>query len=1012
MDINTIREKYPQYSDLSDQQLVDGLHKKFYSDIPLDEFHAKVGFASEEPKGNVSVEGVPEATIGSRIAGGLKQSYEDYKTYLQTIGAPQEELNRLAAESLDKQRAISKEIGQTRGSKEVGEAYDKSGILGAAKEVATQAPGFIASSLPQMGEVAAGAATGAALGLATPVPGGMAAGAIMGGFAALYPQFFSQNIAEQSEAMQESGIPKDISAGKAAAAATGQALLEEAGKGYAIGKNLLTSMLGKIPTTKAAKALATDELVKAAESTLKNVGAGMVRGSAEEAFVNPAQDILSRAQAGEDLFSKEALKGYGESMYQGALAGFAMGPVTGTLETRAARGELAKQGLDNTGQPIATPTQASTQPSMVVNAQGALVPNPLQNTSTKQPATTPVTPIPTNAQSSLFTPEELPATNKTLTPDTLTGQTEAGKPVEIEALQAPERAQAEIERSIFALQQQEQTPKVKEQIAALQEQLPKGPGETLDILKQEFTTLGNKGEALQAQKQTLIDLRDNTPKLAEKAPITEQIKAIDSQIETIANRQQELLKQGGEFAKKITTAEPAKQTMAAEDLWALAKPAAIIDNKIMEGFGLTKKAPIRKALNGLDMNSPEDRETFINEINKHAIKGAKINDKAVSNYFSWFSPNQEIQNDGHTGDVNGATERSLQLPSTGIQTAPGTTTPAPTGVGSAVGTTEQLDGGAAPSGETGTPALAATPTATPVAQATPAQAIQATTGATPAATPVAQPINEVDNAVLFQAAGGKTKPKFISRVISNTISKLKSWADAYENNQLISTQMFGRGQNLFSFDDGFNNRLRAGFMNLVDKGEISLEQFKNAMLRASMTQALYRSEIAHKFMSMGNLAYDAMTNRWTAVNDAVNMNKFQDLIKSFATRTGVDVDTALDQMSKAYEASRVMEFYNSLANTRAEITRTDKKIKELSANKKRTKAESKDLDKKRELLKELKKKAEDLEHKTMHMTRQQALIGMQLYNANPEIGEGTQVWNTMRKRTIDWLVRTGVKTEE
>ena len=38
-----VRAQYPQYSDLSDDQLSDALHKKFYSDIPQDEFREKLG---------------------------------------------------------------------------------------------------------------------------------------------------------------------------------------------------------------------------------------------------------------------------------------------------------------------------------------------------------------------------------------------------------------------------------------------------------------------------------------------------------------------------------------------------------------------------------------------------------------------------------------------------------------------------------------------------------------------------------------------------------------------------------------------------------------------------------------------------------------------------------------------------------------------------------------------------------------------------------------------------------
>ena len=970
-----------------------------------------------------------EATIGSQLIGGAKQSIEDYKTYLQTIGASKEEISRLAAEANDKQKQIAQEVGQTRGLKEVGEAYDKSGVLGAAKEVASQAPGFIAGSLPQAGEMLAGAGAGALAG--SVVPGvGTGIGALAGSFMALYPQFFSQNIAEQSKAMQESGVPKEIDTTKAALAASGQAAFESAGKGFAIGKNLLTSILGKIPTEKAAKALATKELVTAAESTLKNVGAGVVRGSAEEAFVNPAQDIMQRWQAGEDLFSKEAIRGYGESMYQGAVAGAAMGPAAGVLETKAARNELAKQGLDNTGAPIPTTTAGSenTQQRLITNEQGQLVPNPLATQSADAPPSTetntstevaPLTaPIQTSQQQGLFAPEEI---NK-VTPDVVAGQTEAGKPVEVAALDEKQRAQSEIERNIFALEQQEQTPQVKEQIAALKEQLVKGPGETLDLLKQEFSVLGSKGEVIQTKVNELIAQREAAPTMDAKLAITEQLKPLQSQLDTIINRQQELLKEGAKVAKGLEIPEPVKRTKEGPtDLWEASKPSAIIDDKILEGLGVTKKAPIRKALQGLDMNNPADREVFVDEVNKHNIKGANINNKAVDNYFKWFTPTQEAQNNERTGAgaVSGTAERGVSVPSVGIQAAQGTTAPEAEGVGSAVGPAARLDGGEGVSGENGNVALnePAQTTQTVLSQGETTPTAPAAQTIAPSATPAVQAQatpaqGTATNAQLFQAAGGKTKPSFTSKVIAGAVSKFKEWENAYNNNQLISTQMFGKLQNLFSFDDAFSNRMRSGFMDLARKGDITLQQAKDAMLRASITQALFRSELAHKFMSMGNLSYDALTNRWSAVSDEVNMGKFEELAKTFATRTGVDIDTALAQMSKAYEANRVMEFYDALTKTRGEITRTAKKIKELSANKKRTKAEDKELDKKHAYLKEQKKIADDLEHKTMHMTRQQALVGMQLYNANPEIKAGTEVFNTMRERAIGWMVKTGAKTQD
>jgi hypothetical protein len=46
MNIQQIRQKYPQYDDLSDEQLASLLHRKFYADMPRKEFDQKVGLAA------------------------------------------------------------------------------------------------------------------------------------------------------------------------------------------------------------------------------------------------------------------------------------------------------------------------------------------------------------------------------------------------------------------------------------------------------------------------------------------------------------------------------------------------------------------------------------------------------------------------------------------------------------------------------------------------------------------------------------------------------------------------------------------------------------------------------------------------------------------------------------------------------------------------------------------------------------------------------------------------------
>jgi len=46
MNIQSIRSQYPQYSDLSDQQLADALHNKYYSDMPKNQFYSKIGLSN------------------------------------------------------------------------------------------------------------------------------------------------------------------------------------------------------------------------------------------------------------------------------------------------------------------------------------------------------------------------------------------------------------------------------------------------------------------------------------------------------------------------------------------------------------------------------------------------------------------------------------------------------------------------------------------------------------------------------------------------------------------------------------------------------------------------------------------------------------------------------------------------------------------------------------------------------------------------------------------------------
>ena len=59
MNLKEIREKYPQYSDIDDEQLTKGLHQKFYSDMDYYDFSKRIGFEPPE----VTYEATPPIDI-------------------------------------------------------------------------------------------------------------------------------------------------------------------------------------------------------------------------------------------------------------------------------------------------------------------------------------------------------------------------------------------------------------------------------------------------------------------------------------------------------------------------------------------------------------------------------------------------------------------------------------------------------------------------------------------------------------------------------------------------------------------------------------------------------------------------------------------------------------------------------------------------------------------------------------------------------------------------------------
>lgn len=86
--IQEIREKYPEYNDMSDMELADALHSKFYPDLPKSSVYEKIGLAqSDNPSTELNEEKyIPAektglAGVGSDFAKGLANALSGAKKF-------------------------------------------------------------------------------------------------------------------------------------------------------------------------------------------------------------------------------------------------------------------------------------------------------------------------------------------------------------------------------------------------------------------------------------------------------------------------------------------------------------------------------------------------------------------------------------------------------------------------------------------------------------------------------------------------------------------------------------------------------------------------------------------------------------------------------------------------------------------------------------------------------------------------------------------------------------------
>jgi hypothetical protein len=131
MNIQEIRQKYPQYSDLSDEQLADGLHKKYYSDLPKEEFLNKIGFKPKEAP--LPVQAGPTVLSDTDTSSDFVRGLTNYFPQLQELGGAAEALTGVGLHKL----------GATDTGKSLIEGGLKTMESGKAKQVSKESDDFL-----------------------------------------------------------------------------------------------------------------------------------------------------------------------------------------------------------------------------------------------------------------------------------------------------------------------------------------------------------------------------------------------------------------------------------------------------------------------------------------------------------------------------------------------------------------------------------------------------------------------------------------------------------------------------------------------------------------------------------------------------------------------------------------------------------------------------------------------------------------------------------------------------
>ncbi len=175
MNLQEFRTQHPQYNDMPDADLVPALHKKFYADMPLEDFSKKIGYQPKESGGVLQT--VTDTVVPGVLRGG--KDIIDGGAQLITRGLEAVSPKGSSMETWSKGERERVEAMNTEGAVDFEKTHGAKpgiGISRMAGQILTTAP--IAAVMPgaaapsMAARIASGAATGTASGALQPVEEG------------------------------------------------------------------------------------------------------------------------------------------------------------------------------------------------------------------------------------------------------------------------------------------------------------------------------------------------------------------------------------------------------------------------------------------------------------------------------------------------------------------------------------------------------------------------------------------------------------------------------------------------------------------------------------------------------------------------------------------------------------------------------------------------------------------------------------------------------------------------